>query len=89
MRIPSLAIHLDRTANEKFTFNLETNVVPLLATTSANQFALTWILPPARLNSSGGGEAHHSILMDLIAKELDLPSGKRCSCTVPNSYFIL
>lgn len=34
MRVPSLAIHLDGSANEAFKFNRETHMLPILATTA-------------------------------------------------------
>ncbi|ORX68331.1 peptidase M18, aminopeptidase I [Linderina pennispora] len=34
LRIPSLAIHMDRSANDTFTFNKETHLTPVLATVS-------------------------------------------------------
>lgn len=33
LRVPTLAIHLDGSANEAFKFNKETHMLPVLATT--------------------------------------------------------
>ncbi|KAJ2339581.1 hypothetical protein GGF43_006614, partial [Coemansia sp. RSA 2618] len=63
MRIPSLAIHMDRTANDAFKFNKETHLTPILATVSK------------ALNGTSDDEpkpAHHAVLIDRIAKQLDV-----------------
>ncbi|KAI7834878.1 aspartyl aminopeptidase [Kickxella alabastrina] len=68
MRIPSLAIHLDRTANDAFTFNKETHLVPILATVSK---ALNGNQQNADESTPDQSSlAHHPILLERIAKEL-------------------
>ncbi|KAI8136712.1 peptidase M18 [Fennellomyces sp. T-0311] len=65
LRIPTLAIHLDRTANDTFTFNKETQLAPILATATK-----------AELNKIEGGEhieaedGHHSLLVRVLAEEM-------------------
>ncbi|CAG8475098.1 1964_t:CDS:2 [Acaulospora colombiana] len=85
LRIPTLAIHLDRTANENFKFNQETEFVPILGQVAA------------QLNASAAGQEaashehehehgpigkaanginisknHHSALLHLLADELSV-----------------
>ncbi|KAJ2420608.1 hypothetical protein GGF41_004192, partial [Coemansia sp. RSA 2531] len=65
MRIPSLAIHLDRSVRESFTYNKETHLTPILATVAK------------ALNGDNASDknikcAHHPILLDRIAKELSV-----------------
>ncbi|KAJ2850228.1 hypothetical protein IWW36_002078 [Coemansia brasiliensis] len=63
MRIPSLAIHMDRSANEAFKFNKEVHMTPILATVDKV------------LNGTGDEEsapAHHPVLLERIAKQLDV-----------------
>ncbi|KAJ2786635.1 hypothetical protein GGI15_001350 [Coemansia interrupta] len=69
MRIPSLAIHLDRTVGDAFKFNKEVHLTPILATVAK---ALNG--GDAKAASSDGdgddGAAHHAILLERIAREL-------------------
>ncbi|KAJ2065036.1 hypothetical protein GGI17_000637 [Coemansia sp. S146] len=65
LRIPSLAIHLDRSVREAFTYNKETHLTPILATVAK------------ALNGDNASDknikcAHHPILLDRIAKELSV-----------------
>ena len=76
MRIPTLAIHLNRTVNEKgFLFNKETHLEPVLST------AVKAALAPGECKSEavdgenesgidGLGEKHHSLLLSLLAEAL-------------------
>jgi len=59
LRVPSLAIHLDRSANEKFEFNKETNLVPILETVSS-------------VLETKSGETHNTALMNLISTTLSV-----------------
>ncbi|KAI8539667.1 hypothetical protein RHMOL_Rhmol09G0200800 [Rhododendron molle] len=65
LRIPTLAIHLDRTVNKDgFKPNLETHLVPLLATKLED----TSLDPKEKSNISKA--AHHPILMQILSDEL-------------------
>ncbi|KAJ2477164.1 hypothetical protein IWW56_004500 [Coemansia sp. RSA 2131] len=70
MRIPSLAIHMDRTANEAFKFNKETHLTPILATVSK---ALNGT--DSNAGSDTEKPAHHAVLLERIAKQLDVSVG--------------
>ncbi|KAJ2798711.1 hypothetical protein H4R21_003819 [Coemansia helicoidea] len=64
MRIPSLAIHMDRSANEAFKFNKEDHLTPILATVGK------------ALNGNGADgdakPAHHAVLVERIAQALEV-----------------
>ncbi|KAL5530358.1 hypothetical protein ACEPAF_6616 [Sanghuangporus sanghuang] len=73
IRIPTLAIHLDRGVNDAFKFNQETEMIPMLGLVSA------------QLNELGGEKKttepkqassihddHHPALLSLLAKELSM-----------------
>ncbi|KAG2195825.1 hypothetical protein INT46_010850 [Mucor plumbeus] len=67
LRIPTLAIHLDRTANEKFTFNKETQLAPILATSAKAQLS--------GIQATEGVEAeanHHPLLIHILADEMNV-----------------
>ncbi|KAL0583858.1 hypothetical protein ABG067_006302 [Albugo candida] len=77
MRIPTLAIHLDREAANGINYNKETHLRPILATAIR-----------AELEKIAHGEKkakkdderpkHHSILLNLIAKELKVRTEEVC-----------
>ncbi|ORY92340.1 peptidase M18 [Syncephalastrum racemosum] len=62
LRVPTLAIHLDRTANDQFSFNKENQLAPILATVTK-----------AELNKTSESEAernHHGLLVRVLADEM-------------------
>ncbi|DAZ97935.1 TPA: hypothetical protein N0F65_006360, partial [Lagenidium giganteum] len=73
MRIPTLAIHFDRDVNNGFSFNKENHLRPVLATAVR-----------AQLEASNGSDEdkkklkHHSVLLQLIAKELSVTIDQIC-----------
>ncbi|KHG01889.1 Aspartyl aminopeptidase [Gossypium arboreum] len=66
LRVPTLAIHLNRTVNtDGFKPNLETHLVPLLATKPEEAF------PESKEKSSSSPKAaHHPVLMQILSDEL-------------------
>ncbi|KAI5648444.1 hypothetical protein M9H77_34449 [Catharanthus roseus] len=68
LRVPTLAIHLDRTVNQDgFKPNLESHLIPLLATnleSSSGENKDKNNMPSAR------GSAHHPLLMQILSDEL-------------------
>ncbi|KAJ2707635.1 hypothetical protein FB645_000612 [Coemansia sp. IMI 203386] len=67
MRIPSLAIHLDRGVSDGFKYNKEVHLTPILATVSK---ALNG---DKSADSQGeSGPSHHPVLLERIAKELNI-----------------
>lgn len=75
LRIPHLAIHLNREVNDKFGPNKENHIVPILATTLNEQ---AYFGNPGKTPKSDKQkepiEKHHPLLIDLIKKELNLNS---------------
>ncbi|CED82722.1 aspartyl aminopeptidase [Phaffia rhodozyma] len=73
LRIPSLAIHLDRGSNDSFTFNKETQFTPILGLVSSilnspsASAASTFATP---VGSPEMKEKHHPALLGLLAEEL-------------------
>ncbi|ORX50471.1 peptidase M18, aminopeptidase I [Hesseltinella vesiculosa] len=64
LHIPTLAIHFDGTAANKFTFNQETQLIPILATAAKDALNAT------RKGYSDQQDKHHSALIEVLAKEL-------------------
>ncbi|KAL0482877.1 aspartyl aminopeptidase [Acrasis kona] len=63
LRIPTLAIHLDRSVNtEGFKFSTETQLLPVLATTIQAQLT--------HPNKSQNKLDHHGLLLDMLAEKL-------------------
>lgn len=69
LRIPTLAIHLDRTANENFKFNAETEFTPILGQLSS-QFNAKMKKDHAPIGGSDDSACHQPALLQLIAEEL-------------------
>ena len=72
MRIPTLAIHLDREVSEKFTFNRETQLRPILATEVRNQLEKCDGDTEESNPSVQKRSKHHSALLQLVARELNV-----------------
>jgi len=68
LRIPTLAIHLDRSANDQFKFNLETETIPILGLISS-QFNLNTPKEDAPSTIPGN---HHPQLLSVLAEELSI-----------------
>lgn len=75
LKIPTLAIHLDRTVNEKFVFNKETNLLPIAGLSETNDKSTKEESSDEIFQSIKPIiERHNEELLDLIAKELKLNS---------------
>nr|CCA15777.1 aspartyl aminopeptidase putative [Albugo laibachii Nc14] len=75
MRIPTLAIHLDRESSNGITYNKETHLRPILAT------AIRAELEKSVKNESKESKEkpkHHSLLVELIATELGVAIDQVC-----------
>ncbi|KAG1753932.1 peptidase M18 [Suillus paluster] len=74
LRIPTLAIHLDRNINDSFKFNQETEFVPILGLIAKNLNKTPEndkvLLPNATATSVQGN--HHPALLSVIADELSV-----------------
>lgn len=68
LRVPSLAIHLNREVNEKFAPNQEKEIVPVLATAFFEQLQKT-DAPQQKQQADGAGK-HHPLLLGLLAEQL-------------------
>ncbi|KAJ3855652.1 aspartyl aminopeptidase [Lentinula lateritia] len=74
LRIPSLAIHLDRGVNDNLKFNQETEFVPILGLIS-EQLNATSESPQSstrNVQASSIANNHHSALLSLLASELSI-----------------
>ncbi|CAE6522513.1 unnamed protein product [Rhizoctonia solani] len=77
LRIPTLAIHLDRTVNDSFKFNQETQFIPILGQI-ASQLNGPPVLETSDKNPVIGATGsnvqtnHHTALIDLIAEDISV-----------------
>jgi aspartyl aminopeptidase len=69
LRIPTLAIHLDRDANKSFKFNHETEFVPILGLIEDQLNAKT---KNSDTSASSIQENHHPALLSVLANELSV-----------------
>lgn len=78
LRIPNLAVHLNRGAGDNMTFNKEDNTVPILGLVSnelnqeatAAQEAKSGVPDTAATGAPTMGVKHHPVLLGLLAQEL-------------------
>ncbi|XP_031109289.1 probable aspartyl aminopeptidase [Ipomoea triloba] len=72
LRVPTLAIHLNRTVNQDgFKPNLETHLVPLLATKPENGSDES----AEKTNGSSSKDVHHQLLLQILSDELGCEVG--------------
>ncbi|XP_030531268.1 probable aspartyl aminopeptidase isoform X2 [Rhodamnia argentea] len=78
MRIPTLAIHLDRSANDGFKVNTQTHLLPVLATS-----IMAEMNKPAAENgpedvSIVNKSKHHSLLLQMLANQIGCEPDEIC-----------
>ncbi|XP_071507320.1 aspartyl aminopeptidase-like isoform X1 [Diadema antillarum] len=74
LRVPNLAIHLNRTVNDGFAPNTETELVPILATSITAQLEEGTIDESGKdITITGNDGKHSSVLMKLLADKLEVP----------------
>ncbi|CAJ2644444.1 unnamed protein product [Trifolium pratense] len=85
MRVPSLAIHLDRGVNDGFKVNTQTHLLPILATSlkaEANKVSSESdsVESGKKENDKTGSSnvKHHPILLQLLASKLECEPGDIC-----------
>lgn len=102
IRIPTLAIHLDRDRNDGFKVNTQAHLAPVLATAIKAEVSKHMDNQPSHLSTEKNGictfntvhngvpesnqknadeglhEAHHSLLLELLAQELGSDPGEIC-----------
>lgn len=75
MRIPSLAIHLDRSLNEGFKVNFQSHMAPVIATAvnaalGESADAAAGAEPDAKKPKEDVSAKHHPVLLEMLAEEL-------------------
>ncbi|KAI0796575.1 aspartyl aminopeptidase [Abortiporus biennis] len=72
LRIPTLAVHLERDVNTAFKFNQETEFVPILSIIESQLNEKTPEKKPETKSASNIQDNHHPALLSLIAEELSV-----------------
>ncbi|KAF8895922.1 peptidase M18 [Mucidula mucida] len=72
LRIPTLAIHLDRNVNDTLKFNQETEFVPILGLIASNLNKSKTESPASEERASSVQKNHHPELLALLAGELSV-----------------
>ncbi|GBG62377.1 hypothetical protein CBR_g30331 [Chara braunii] len=71
MRIPTLAIHFDRTVvQDGFKYNTESHLAPVLATAIKSELKLSSEKEEKNKSGISAKEYHHSLLLEILADEL-------------------
>ncbi|KAH7415901.1 hypothetical protein KP509_14G065100 [Ceratopteris richardii] len=87
LRIPTLAIHLNRTVNEGFKLNTQTHLAPILATAVKDEFNkltgakmenLSIEVNASKTSAKSPSNAHHNLLLQLLAEELKCEPEEIC-----------
>jgi len=73
LRIPTLAIHLDRSVKDSFQFNKETEFIPMLSLINEQLNAPKKESPSPNGSTVDISHNHHPELISLLAKELQVP----------------
>ncbi|KZT71588.1 aspartyl aminopeptidase [Daedalea quercina L-15889] len=72
LRVPSLAIHLERGSENNFTFNQETEMLPILGMVEEQLNAPTDKKSTTEVKVSGVQEQHHAALLEVLSQELSV-----------------
>ncbi|KAF8605288.1 aspartyl aminopeptidase [Ceratobasidium sp. AG-I] len=76
LRIPSLAIHLDRTVNDSFKFNQETQFIPILGQLASQLNGSSKDSEEKTKTNGPAGSSvqtnHHACLLELLAEEISV-----------------
>ncbi|KAH9938570.1 aspartyl aminopeptidase [Fomitopsis serialis] len=72
LRVPSLAIHLERGAGDSFKFNQETEMLPILGMAEEQLNAAAQKASAAEVKATGVQEQHHTALLEVLSQELSV-----------------
>jgi len=72
LRVPNLAIHLNRDMGSKFEFNKETHLTPVLATSVKEMLETGSSSGSDVPDAAGQAEKHHPVLIELLSTELNV-----------------
>ncbi|KAI0729385.1 aspartyl aminopeptidase [Fomitopsis betulina] len=72
LRVPSLAIHLERGSGDTFTFNQETELLPILGMAEEQLNAATEKKGTIEIKATDVREQHHTALLEVLSQELSV-----------------